>query len=152
MSEAPTVTLKWKKLNDKAEIPFKASAGAACFDLKATLNAPMTIKPGEIFAIPTGLAVEIPEGFELQLRARSGLALKHGFTLVNGVGTIDSDYRGEIKVICTLLAAKELVVNDGDRIAQALVAEVLPVLHTEVLELEDTERGVGGFGSTGVSV
>ncbi len=146
------VTLKWKKLNPKAQIPFKASSGAACFDLVATLDAPLTLKPGVVTAIPTGLAVEIPEGYELQVRARSGLAFKHGLTLVNGIGTIDADYRGEIKVITALLADKELVIHSGDRIAQALVAEVLPVLHMEVTELSDTERGAGGFGSTGLSV
>ncbi len=146
------VTLKWKKLHSNAQIPFKASSGAACFDLVAALDAPLTIKPGVVTAIPTGLAVEIPEGYELQVRARSGLAFKHGFTLVNGIGTIDADYRGEIKVIATLLSDKELVVNSGDRIAQALVAEVLPVVHVEVKDLSETERGAGGFGSTGVSV
>jgi len=146
------VTLKWKKLNSKAQIPFKASSGAACFDLVACLDAPLTLKPGIVTAIPTGLAVEIPEGYELQVRARSGLAFKHGLTLVNGIGTIDADYRAEIKVITALLADKELVIQSGDRIAQALVAEVLPVLHMEVTELSDTERGTGGFGSTGLSV
>jgi dUTP pyrophosphatase len=150
MSKSPVV-LKWKKLNRQAKIPFKASAGAACFDLTATLEAPMTLKPGQVFAIPTGLAVEIPEGFELQVRARSGLALKHGLTLVNGIGTIDSDYRGEIKVITALIGDKELTLQNGDRIAQALVAEVLPVEHQEATELSDSERGAGGFGSTGVA-
>lgn len=151
-SSSSPVVLKWKKLSAEAKIPVKASAGAACFDLHACLSVPMTLKPGTISAVPTALAVEIPEGYELQVRARSGLALKHGLTLVNGIGTIDSDYRGEIKVIVTLLGEKELSIQNGDRIAQALVAEVIPVTHVEATELADTERGAGGFGSTGVSV
>ena len=149
---ATPVTLKWKKLHAAAELPKVATAGAACFDLKAAFDGEMTLRFGEVVAIPTGLAVEIPQGYELQVRARSGLAFKHGFTLVNGVGTIDSDYRGELKVLATLIAqGKELSVRSGDRIAQALVAEVIPVLHEESQELSDTERGVAGFGSTGVA-
>ena len=147
------VTLKWKKLHSQAKIPSKASLGAACFDLTASLDSPLTLVPGQIYAVATGLAVEIPQGFELQVRARSGLALKFGFALVNGIGTIDSDYRGEIKVICTLLGDKELVVNCCDRIAQALIAEVIAVEHLELSDdLSTTERGAGGFGSTGVSL
>lgn len=145
------VELKWKKLHPGAELPRYASTGAACFDLCAALDAPMTLRPGEIFFVPTGLACEIPQGFELQLRARSGLAAKFGFMLVNGIGTIDADYRGEIKVIATLVGKSELVVQSGDRIAQALVAPVTPVTHVEVSELSGTERGEKGFGSTGVS-
>ncbi len=145
------VTLKWKRLHANAELPKIATAGAACFDLKAALDSDIILQPGEIVAVPTGLAVEIPLGFELQVRARSGLAIKHGFTLVNGIGTIDSDYRGEIKVISTLLAKNPLVIKSGDRIAQALVAEVIPVRHEEATELSSTERGVAGFGSTGTA-
>jgi len=144
------VSLKWKKLHPAAELPKLASAGAAAFDLKAAMDAPLTIHPGEVTLVPTGLAVEIPVGYELQLRARSGLAAKFGFTLVNGVGTIDSDYRGEIKVISTVLAKEPLVIQPGDRIAQGLIAQVIPVLHVEVTDLSSTERGEGGFGSTGV--
>jgi dUTP pyrophosphatase len=149
------VTLAWKKMNVKAEIPAAATAGAACFDLKAALDADITLQPGVITAVPTGLAVEIPQGFEMQVRARSGLAFKHGFALVNGVGTIDSDYRGEIKVISTILGKEPLVIKNGDRIAQALVAEVIPVRHIDVAvtggDLSSTQRGAGGFGSSGVS-
>lgn len=149
---ATSVTLKWKKLHAAAELPKVATAGAACFDLKASFDGEMTVRFGEVVAIPTGLAVEIPQGYELQIRARSGLAFKHGFTLVNGVGTIDSDYRGELKVLATLIAqGKELRVVSGDRIAQALVAEVIPVSHVEADDLSDTARGVAGFGSTGVA-
>ncbi len=147
-----TVQLKWKKLNSQAVIPKVASLGAACFDLCAVVDGgEKTIQPGEIFAIPTGLAVEIPLGFELQVRARSGLALKAGLSLVNGIGTIDSDYRGEIKVIAIVQGAQPLVIKTGDRIAQALVSVVIPVSHQEVTELSSTERGQGGFGSTGIA-
>lgn len=144
------VTLKWKKLSSNARIPQMQTDGAACFDLSATLSTPITLKKGQVTAVPTGLCVEIPLGYEMQVRARSGLAFKHGLTLVNGVGTIDCDYRGELKVLVTLLSADELVINDGDRIAQALIAPVLKVAHEEVTELSDTLRGEGGFGSTGV--
>ena len=146
-----TVSLKWKKLNASAQVPKLQSAGAACFDLTATLDAPLTLKKGKVVAVPTGLSVEIPEGYEMQVRARSGLAFKHGLTLVNGIGTIDSDYRGELKVLVTLLQDEELVINNGDRIAQALIAPVLRVVHEEVTDLSSTERGAGGFGSTGLS-
>lgn len=147
-----TVKLKWKKLNAEAQIPKVQSAGAACFDLSASLSEPLTLKKGKVVAVPTGLSVEIPLGFEMQIRARSGLAFKHGLTLVNGIGTIDSDYRGELKVLVTLLQDEELVIKNGDRIAQALIAPVLVVEHEEVTDLSSTERGAGGFGSTGVSV
>jgi dUTP pyrophosphatase len=143
------LTLKWKRLHAHAQVPATQSAGAACFDLRAALDSDLVLKPGEIVAIPTGLAVEIPQGFELQVRARSGMALKHGLSLVNGVGTIDCDYRGEIKVISIVLGREPLTVRSGDRIAQALVSPVPRVEHVEVESLSETERGAGGFGSTG---
>lgn len=146
-----TVKLLWKKLTATAQVPKLQSLGAACFDLSASLTEPLTLKKGKVVAVPTGLSVEIPEGFEMQVRARSGLAFKHGLTLVNGVGTIDSDYRGELKILVTLLQDEELTVKDGDRIAQALIAPVLRVEHEEVTDLSNTERGTGGFGSTGVA-
>ena len=130
--------IQWKKLSPKALIPAIQTEGAACFDLVACLDAPLEIKTGEVHLIPTGLAVSIPAGYEMQVRARSGLAAKHGFCLVNGIGTIDSDYRGEIQ--------------PGDRIAQACLAPTFAVQHQEVSELDSTVRGAGGFGSTGVSV
>lgn len=147
----PNVKLRWKRLHPQAELPRFATAGAAAFDLKASFDGDVIVmRMGEVVAIPTGLAVEVPMGYELQVRARSGLAIKHGFTLVNGVGTIDSDYRGEIKVIATLLSKEPLTVKSGERIAQALVAELVPTTHVEVKDLSSSERGVGGFGSTGV--
>jgi dUTP pyrophosphatase len=145
------VPLKWKKLVPSAVIPKAATGGAACFDLHAHIESgELTLEPGQIFAIPTGLAVEIPFGYEMQVRARSGLALKAGLALVNGIGTIDSDYRGEVKVIAIILGREKFVVKNGDRIAQALVSPVVPVEHSEVSDLGSTERGAGGFGSTGI--
>lgn len=148
MSTEP-ITVKWKKLREDAQLPKLESEGAACFDLRAAMDEPMQIRPGEVSLVPTGLAVEIPMGYELQLRARSGLAAKFGFTLVNGVGTIDADYRGEIKVISTIHKQEPLVIEPGERICQAMVAPVLRVRHEEVSELSSTERGEGGMGSTG---
>lgn len=148
-----TLTLEWKKLSPNAQIPKLQTAGAACFDLVACMDAPLEIKSGEVHLIPTGLAVAIPSGYEMQVRARSGLAAKHGFCLVNGIGTIDSDYRGEIKIIASLLKSNTvLTIQPGDRIAQACLAPTFQVEHKEVSELDSTERGAGGFGSTGVSV
>lgn len=146
------LNLQWKKLSPKAQIPAIQTEGAACFDLIACLDAPLEIKTGEVHLIPTGLAVAIPAGYEMQVRARSGLAAKHGFCLVNGIGTIDSDYRGEIKVISSILKSNTtLVIQPGDRIAQACLAPTFAVQHQEVSELDSTARGAGGFGSTGVS-
>jgi dUTP pyrophosphatase len=144
------IQVLWKKLHPSAEIPKAATGGAACFDLTAALDKEMVIQPGEIVTIPTGLSCEIPEGFELQVRARSGLAFKSGLMLVNGMGTIDSDYRGEIKIIACVLGKNPLHVKSGDRIAQGLVSAVPVVEHVETTELSQTDRGEGGFGSTGV--
>lgn len=144
------LTIKWKKLSARAEIPSYGSPDAACFDFRALLDAPLTLEPGVVTAIPTGLAVELPKGFELQLRARSGLAYKHGLSLVNGIGTIDADYRGEIKVIVIVHGKEPLTLQSGDRIAQGLVAPVLALNFVEVEDMSSTERGVQGFGSTGV--
>jgi dUTP pyrophosphatase len=146
------ISLQWKKLSPQAQIPVAQTQGAACFDLCACLESPLVIHAGEVHLIPTGLAAAIPEGFEMQVRARSGLAAKYGFMLVNGIGTIDSDYRGEIKVISTLIkSGARLVINHGDRIAQACLAPTFSVEHIEAETLSETARGTGGFGSTGVS-
>ncbi len=144
------VVLRWKKIHPAAQTPKLATGGAACFDLTAALDNELSLQPGQIVAIPTGLSVEVPQGYEMQVRARSGLALKHGFMLVNGIGTIDSDYRGELKVIATIIGKEPLIIKSGDRIAQALVAPVQAVVHVSVDVLSSTDRGVGGFGSTGV--
>lgn len=125
------------------------TAGAAGMDLAADLDAPVTLAPGERRAIPTGYVFEIPHGYELQVRPRSGLALKHGITLPNSPGTIDSDYRGEVQVILLNAGGEAFEVTPAMRIAQAVLA---PVVRAEVVEVDDlstTERGAGGFGHTG---
>ncbi len=133
------------------QLPAYGSGGAAGMDLRAAVpaDAPLTLQPGQRALIPTGLTVAIPHGFELQVRPRSGLALKHGVTCLNTPGTVDSDYRGEIGVILINLGAEGFVVRRGDRIAQALVARHERVEWREVDSLADTLRGAGGFGSTG---
>lgn len=123
-----------------------ASAG---LDLRAALTEPITLAPGERRLIPTGLAIAVPRGFEAQVRARSGLALKHGITMLNGVGTIDADYRGEVGAIVVNLGQEPFVVEPLMRIAQLVVAPVAHASLALVLELDSTERGEGGFGSTG---
>lgn len=135
---------------DGATIPLYKTAGAAGADLCAKISQPLTIKAGKFAMVPTGLYFEIPEGYEVQVRPRSGLAAKNGVTVLNTPGTIDSDYRGEIKVILVNLSETDFVINNGDRIAQMIVA---PVTQAEFIvsdKLSETERGTGGFGSTGV--
>ena len=135
---------------DGATIPLYKTAGAAGADLCAKVSQPLTIKAGKFAMVPTGLYFEIPEGYEVQVRPRSGLAAKNGVTVLNTPGTIDSDYRGEIKVILVNLSDTDFVINNGDRIAQMIVA---PVTQAEFIvsdKLSETERGIGGFGSTGV--
>ena len=131
------------------ELPRRASSGAAGLDLSAHLSQPVSIGPGERRLIPTGIAVAIPEGFEGQVRPRSGLAIRHGVTLLNSPGTIDSDYRGQVKVIMINLGEEPFVVRPGDRIAQLVIAPVTAVLWDEVDGLPETGRGEGGFGHSG---
>ncbi len=118
-------------------------------DLRAFLQEPVTLKPGERRLIPTGLHIALPEGYEAQIRPRSGLALKHGITVLNTPGTIDADYRGEIGVILINLSDKEFLIEDGERICQMVVAPYSQVLWESAETLESTERGEGGFGHTG---
>lgn len=139
--------IRFKKLNDDARIPEYKTGGAAGFDFYATEDA--TLKQGEVSLVATGLACEIPEGYELQVRCRSGLAAKAGVFLVNGIGTIDSDYRGEIKVIMSTCRAEPFEIKAGDRIAQGVLAKAKQAEIIEVESLTDTSRGEGGFGSTG---
>jgi dUTP pyrophosphatase len=120
-------------------------------DVRASLEAPVTLGPMERFAIPTGLHIELPEGFEAQIRPRSGLALKQGITCLNTPGTIDADYRGEIKVIVINLSKEAQTIHHGDRIAQMIVNRVTTVDWSPVMELKDSGRGAGGFGHTGKS-
>ena len=123
-------------------------------DLRAAVpeDAPLTLKPGARELVPTGFAMAIPPGFEAQIRPRSGLALKHGIGLVNAPGTVDSDYRGEIKIILINLGREDFEISRGMRIAQMIIAPVLQVAIEPVESLDDTARGAGGFGSTGVAV
>ena len=131
-------------------LPSYATAGAAGADVRACLSEPLTLVPGARAAVPTGLRLGIPEGLEVQVRSRSGLALRHGLTVANAPGTIDSDYRGEVKVLLVNLGSEPVSIAHGDRIAQLVVA---PVVRASFVEgaLDETPRGDGGFGSTGVS-
>ena len=129
--------------------PQYATEMSAGMDLKADIREPIVLKPLERSMIPTGLFIALPVGFEAQVRPRSGLAAKYGITVLNTPGTIDADYRGEIKVILVNLSGEPFTVNPGERIAQMVVARHEHVQWVEVAELDDTERGDGGFGSTG---
>jgi len=130
--------------------PAYQSEGSSGADLKACIREPMTLRPGERALVPTGLAVEIPEGLEAQVRPRSGLAARHGVTVLNAPGTIDSDYRGEVKVILVNLGREDFIVKPGDRIAQIVFAPVVRVRFAFGEDVATTARGEGGFGSTGV--
>jgi len=130
-------------------IPSYKTSGAAGADICALLPAPITMASGERALVPTGLSVEIPEGFEIQVRPRSGLALKHGVTVLNSPGTIDSDYRGEIGVVLVNHGSEPFVVNNGERIAQLVVAAVERCEFVRAESLGGTDRGSGGYGSTG---
>ena len=141
-----TVGIKNTSLN---ELPAYATEGAAGLDIRAMLSEPVTLGPMERFAVPTGLYLEIPDGYEAQVRPRSGLALRHGITCLNTPGTIDSDYRGELKVILINLSAELQTVHDGDRIAQMVFQKVEKVQWQQVAELSLSPRGDGGFGHTG---
>jgi len=132
------------------ETPSYATSGAAGLDVRANLSEPVTLNPLERKLIPTGLKVAIPEGYEIQVRPRSGLAFKHGITVLNSPGTIDADYRGEIGVLLVNLSSEAFVIEHGERIAQLVVAKHEQISWEEVNELNETTRGAGGFGSTGV--
>lgn len=133
----------------KHDLPQYATPLSAGMDLRANLDAPITLKPLQRCLIPTGLYIALPDGYEAQIRPRSGLALKKGITLLNTPGTIDADYRGEIGVILVNLSAEDFVVEDGERIAQMVIARYEKAEWTEVEILDETERGAGGFGHTG---
>jgi dUTP pyrophosphatase len=134
----------------KNTLPAYETLHAAGMDMRADLEAPVTLKPLERKLIPTGLSIELPEGYEAQIRPRSGLAFKHGIGIVNSPGTIDADYRGEIKVLLVNLSADDFEVNTGDRIAQMVVAKHERLQWQEVEILGETTRGAGGYGHTGV--
>ena len=132
------------------QLPAYATAQSAGMDLRANLAEPVVLHPLERRLIPTGLHIALPEGYEAQVRPRSGLALKHGLTVLNSPGTIDADYRGEIGVVLVNLSQDDFVVNDGERIAQLVIARYEQVALVPVEALDETERGEGGYGHTGV--
>lgn len=131
-------------------LPQYATKQSAGMDLRANIAAPIVLKPMERILVTTGLYIALPEGYEAQIRPRSGLALKHGITVLNTPGTIDADYRGEIKVLLINFSQHNFVVNDGERIAQMVIAQHEQARFVEVSELDETERGTGGYGHTGV--
>lgn len=141
--------IKVVKLREDAILPEYQTAGAAGADLHACIDAPMVMQPMERQIIPTGLAMEIPEGYEVQIRARSSMSIKHGITMVNGIGTIDADYRGEVGVLAINLGQEAFTIEPGMRIAQMVLARYAVASWNEVETLEETERGTGGYGSTG---
>ncbi|MDY3089728.1 MAG: dUTP diphosphatase [Porphyromonas sp.] len=130
-------------------LPAYATIASAGMDLRAMLSEELCLRPLERAVVPTGLFIELPEGYEAQIRPRSGLAIKHGITVINSPGTIDADYRGEIKVGLVNLSAEDFIIRDGERIAQMVVARHEQVEWEPVEALESTERGTGGFGHTG---
>jgi len=136
--------------HSKHPLPAYETGASAGMDLRANLDAEIVLKPLERILVPTGLYVEIPMGYEAQIRPRSGLAIKKGITLLNTPGTIDADYRGEIKIIMVNLSTEEFVIYDGERIAQMIIAAHEKAEWVEVDELVDTARGSGGFGHTGI--
>lgn len=141
--------VKVKIVTKTGDVPKYETAGSAGMDLKADLKTSVTLNPMERQLIPTGLFIELPIGYEAQVRARSGLSIKYGITLINAIGTVDSDYRGELKVPLVNLGNKPFVIKHGERIAQLVVTKH-DIVQWEIVErLEDTDRGSGGFGHTG---
>ncbi|HWN89645.1 MAG TPA: dUTP diphosphatase [Chitinophagaceae bacterium] len=142
--------IKIKIVNTSANsLPQYATKGSSGMDIRASLDIPVTLQPLERTLIPTGLFVEVPDGYEIQIRPRSGLAIKQGITCLNSPGTIDSDYRGEIKIILINLSSEEQVINEGDRIAQMIIQKTERAEFEQVEFLNETERAAGGFGHTG---
>ena len=146
-----TITLKVKRLGNNTDLPLPSyqSDGASGLDLRAAVNKALTLQPGDIKLIPTGLSISLPEGYEAQIRPRSGLALRHGLTFVNAPGTVDADYRGEIGVIAINMGKNPLTIKRGERIAQMVIQKVSRAIVKEVDELDTTQRGEGGFGHSG---
>ena len=146
------IEISWlhsEKSNDLS-LPEYQSELAAGMDVRAALDKPYSLAPGEIYLFPTGFQVATPSGFEFQVRPRSGLAVKHGITVINSPGTIDADYRGEVRVALVNLGKTAFTVNRGDRIAQLVLAPVVQAQLELVKKLDDTQRGAGGFGHTGI--
>ncbi len=138
-----------KKLSNEVLTPKYETLGSSGMDIAAYIKQDVTINPSDKALVPTGLSLSVPQGYEVQIRPRSGLAAKKGITVLNTPGTIDSDYRGEIKVILINLGKDVFVVKNGERIAQMIVSPIKQVIIEEVKELSETDRGIGGFGSTG---
>lgn len=144
-------TIKVKVINNsKNPLPEPATPGAAGLDLRANIDAPVTIQPGERKLIPSGLHIQLPEGYELQVRPRSGLALKHGITLTNAPGTVDSDYRGDVGAVLHNLGNEPFTINPGERMCQVVAKEYVGIEWEPANHLDDTLRGGGGYNSTGV--
>lgn len=142
--------IKIKIINHSANpLPEYATSGSSGMDIRANLNEPLALQSLQRFLVPTGLFIELPEGYEAQIRPRSGLAIKQGITCLNSPGTIDSDYRGEIKIILINLSQQEQVIQSGDRIAQMIIQKTEKAEWTPAIELEVTDRNTGGFGHTG---
>lgn len=137
------------KLRDDAILPVYQTSGAAGADIHACIDEPIILQPLERKMIPTGLAMAIPEGFEVQIRARSGMSIKHGITMVNGIGTIDADYRGEVGALIINLSQEPFTIEPGMRIAQMVVARYETIGWNQVEALDETARGIGGYGSSG---
>jgi len=150
MNDAPVIRVQRLSHSEGLELPSYASAGAAGADLRAAVETEMVLAPGDRAAVPTGLILEIPAGWEGQVRPRSGLAIRHGLTVVNAPGTIDSDYRGELKVLLVNLGSESVTIHRRDRIAQLVVTPAPQSAFVEVEDLGTTDRGDGGFGSTGI--
>lgn len=148
----PTLNLIRLPHGEGLELPAYETKGAAGMDLRAAIDdgATLTIAPWNRVLVPTGFVFEVPEGFEAQIRPRSGLAFKHGITCLNSPGTVDSDYRGEVKVLLANLSEEPFEITRGMRIAQMVIAPVMQVRIAEIAEISETTRGAGGFGSTGV--
>ena len=146
-TEPKKVTVKFKRLHERAVLPTIKTKGSSGADLHAVEE--VKIAPGQIGLVPLGFAVQFPQGIDMQLRPRSGLALNHGVTVLNTPATVDSDYRGELKVILINLGKEEFIISPGDRIAQAVFSYLTPVIYEEMEDLNVTSRNTGGFGSTG---
>lgn len=148
------LTINIKRISngfDDIELPHYATAGSAGMDIRAAVNDEVILKSGKTILIPTNFSVEIPEGFEIQVRPRSGMAINHSIGILNSPGTIDSDYRGEIKIILFNFGAEDFIIKRGDRIAQLIISKVYRTVLNEIDELNTTSRGSGGFGHTGKS-
>jgi dUTP pyrophosphatase len=141
--------LRVRRLSERVELPRYATHGSAGLDLAAAVEGPLVLQPGERALVPTGLAIALPPGHEGQVRPRSGLAVRHGVTVLNAPGTVDEDYRGEVKVALINLGREPFVVEPGMRVAQLIVAPVTRVEIEDSPDLDETARGVGGFGHTG---